>query len=141
MHYLNPTQESGRALMMRGIAGDIVMLNLLRFRKVADYSTSPELAPSSAISGVAAFQRYIEHALPFLHASGGELPDCRIGGFPLLTPHTHCLSFVAPHCAAGIRARNRGNPNMMRPSTANAVRRLVSEAMYPMAAGPTRIPA
>jgi len=73
MPYLEPTQESGRALMMRRIAGEIVMLNLLRFREVADYSTSPELAPSNTISGAAAYRRYIEHTLPFLHASGGEL--------------------------------------------------------------------
>lgn len=34
--YLEPTQESGRALFMRGIPGEVVMLNLLR-REVADY--------------------------------------------------------------------------------------------------------
>jgi hypothetical protein len=86
MHYLEPTQESGRALMMRRIAGDVVMLNLLRFREIADYSTSPELAPSTAISGAAAYQRYIEHTLPFLHASGGELVFLGSGGPLLIGP-------------------------------------------------------
>jgi hypothetical protein len=86
MHYLEPTQESGRALMMRRISGEIVMLNLLRFREVADYSTSPELAPSNTISGAAAYQRYIEHTLPFLHASGGELLFLGSGGPFLVGP-------------------------------------------------------
>ncbi len=50
-------QKSGRALLMRGIAGPVVKLNLLRFRGIADYSASPELAPSLPISGAAAFDR------------------------------------------------------------------------------------
>jgi hypothetical protein len=45
--YFEPTQESGRALVMRGIRGEVVMLNLLRFREVADYSANPELAPET----------------------------------------------------------------------------------------------
>jgi hypothetical protein len=43
--YLEPTRESGRALLMRGIPGEVVMLNLLRLRDVADYAANPELAP------------------------------------------------------------------------------------------------
>jgi len=72
-HYLEPTRESGRALLMRGIAGPVVMLNLLRFRAIADYSASPELAPSLPISGAAAFDRYVMHTLPLLRASGGDV--------------------------------------------------------------------
>jgi len=72
--------------MMRRITGEIVMLNLLRFREVADYSTSPELAPSNTISGAAAYQRYIEHTLPFLHASGGEMLFLGSGGPFLVGP-------------------------------------------------------
>ena len=63
--YLEPTRESGLALLMRGIAGPVVMLNLLRFRAIADYSASPELAPSAPISGAAAFDRYVLHTYPF----------------------------------------------------------------------------
>ena len=71
--YLEPTQESGRALFVRGITGPVVMLNLLRFRPIADYSASPELAPAGPISGEAAYRLYIAHTLPYLHASGGEI--------------------------------------------------------------------
>jgi hypothetical protein len=84
--YLEPTQDSGRALVMRRIPGDIVMLNLLRFHEIADYSTSPELRPSHPISGAAAFQRYIEHTLPFLRESGGELLLLGAGGPFLIGP-------------------------------------------------------
>jgi len=54
--YLTPTQELGQAFVARGITGSVVMLNLLRFRTIADYSASPELAPPTAISGAEAFQ-------------------------------------------------------------------------------------
>jgi len=40
------------------------MLNLLRFREVADYRATPALAPPAPISGADAFQRYIDHTLP-----------------------------------------------------------------------------
>ena len=84
--YLEPTQESGRALMMRQITGGVVMLNLLRFRKVADYSATPHLAPATPISGALAFQRYIDHTLPFLRESGGELLFLGEGGNFLIGP-------------------------------------------------------
>lgn len=71
--YLEPTRESGAALMRRCIPGEVVMLNLLRLREVADYSGAPELAPARPISGREALRRYIHHTLPFLRDSGGKL--------------------------------------------------------------------
>jgi hypothetical protein len=59
---------------MSGITGSVVMLNLMRFRAVADYSANPSLAPADApISGEAAYRLYMKHTLPFLEASGGEV--------------------------------------------------------------------
>lgn len=84
--YLAPTQESGRALVMRGIAGNLVMLNLLKFRDVADYSASPELSPAEPISGKAAYRLYMEHTLPHLQASGGEVLFYGKGGHFLIGP-------------------------------------------------------
>jgi hypothetical protein len=78
--YVEPTQESGRALVMRNIAGSVVMLNLLRFREIADYSATPELAPAAPITGAEAFQRYINETLPHLRESGGELLFLGEGG-------------------------------------------------------------
>ena len=49
------------------------MLNLLKFRDVADYSQHGNLAPESPITGEQAYLRYMQHTMPFLLASGGEL--------------------------------------------------------------------
>lgn len=84
--FLDPTQETGAALLARGIEGPVTMLNLLRLRAMADYGGSPELAPASAISGRQAYDLYIEHTLPFLHESGGELVYLGEGGAFLVGP-------------------------------------------------------
>ena|SRR5258708_2278204 len=86
VHYLEPTQDSGRALVLRRIPGEVVMLILLRYREVANYSTCPELAPGTPISGAAAFRRYIEHTVPFLRESGGDLLFLGAGGPFLIGP-------------------------------------------------------
>jgi hypothetical protein len=62
---LAPTNESGSTLIARAIEGEVVMLNLLRFREIADYSAHPHLAPGRPISGAAAFDRYVAHTLLF----------------------------------------------------------------------------
>src|SRR5947209_16571017 len=80
------TQAAGRALISRGIAGSVLMLNLLRFREIADYSATPELAPAEPISGAEAFNRYIAKTLPHLRASGGELLLVCEGGPFLIGP-------------------------------------------------------
>ena len=84
--YLMPTQEAGRNFVMRQIQGSVVMLNLLRFRKMADYSTTPDLTPDEPISGEQAYQLYIEHTLPFLTESGGEILFMGKGGHFLIGP-------------------------------------------------------
>jgi uncharacterized protein (DUF1330 family) len=84
--HLEPTQDAGRAFVQRRIAGEVVMLNLLRFRKVADYSRSPELAPNRPISGAEAYDRYIAHTMPYLRESGGELLFLGEGGRFLIGP-------------------------------------------------------
>ena len=84
--YLDVSETSGRALVMRELAGEVVMLNLLRFRAVADYSASPELAPAAPISGAEAYDRYIACTLPHLRKSGGELLFLGRGGPFLIGP-------------------------------------------------------
>lgn len=78
--YLEPTQASAIALFGRKISGPVVMLNLLRFRRLADYAADPDLAPISPITGAEAFDRYIEGTLPHLRASGGEVVFMGSGG-------------------------------------------------------------
>jgi hypothetical protein len=84
--YLEPTQDAGSSFMIRGIAGEVVMLNLLRFHETADYSATPHLEPDEPISGAAAYDRYIEHTLPFLRESGGEVEFIGEGGDFLIGP-------------------------------------------------------
>lgn len=86
--YLQPSQRAGKDFVQRGIEGPVTMLSLLRFRDVADYRASPDLAPATPISGAQAFQRYIRHTLPFLHESGGDLILLASGG-PLLIGPEH----------------------------------------------------
>ena len=85
-HYLEPTQEAGAELFRRNIAGEVVMLNMLRLREFADYTSNPELAPEKQISGRDALQKYIELTLPFLKKSGGDLLLLGEGGKFLIGP-------------------------------------------------------
>jgi len=84
--YLDPTQAAGRAFFSRNIEGPIVMLNLLRFRAVADYAAHPELKPAAPISGAEAYDRYITHTMPHLLKSGGEILFYGDGGEYLIGP-------------------------------------------------------
>ncbi len=84
--YLEPTQKSGAALFSRRIEGEVVMLNLLRFREVADYSHHPELVPDRPISGREAYQKYIDHTRPLLEATGGGIMFLGEGGSFLIGP-------------------------------------------------------
>jgi len=84
--YLEPTPASGRAFVMRRLSGSVVMLNLLRFRAVADYASAPQLAPASPLSGEAAYRLYMAHTLPYLQKSGGEILYCGRGGPFLIGP-------------------------------------------------------
>ncbi len=84
--YLEVTQEAGRDFLLRGIQGEVVMLNLLRFRGVADYSAAPELEPDEPISGRRAYELYMDHTLPFLQESGGRLDLVAEGAGFLIGP-------------------------------------------------------
>jgi hypothetical protein len=85
-HYLDPTEESATELFSRNITGEIVMLNLLRFREVADYTGFPDLKPGQPISGREAYQKYIDHTLPFLRESGGDMRFLGEGGKYFIGP-------------------------------------------------------
>jgi uncharacterized protein (DUF1330 family) len=86
VRYLEPTRASGGALMQRAIQGPVIMLNLLRFRTLADYSHSPHLAPGNPISGAEAYDRYVAHTMPYLIRSGGAVLFSGDGGQFLIGP-------------------------------------------------------
>ncbi len=73
VQYIEPTQESGRRFFTNNIRGEVIMLNLLRFREWADYTQSPALKPITPVTGTEAFDRYIALALPCLRRTGGDL--------------------------------------------------------------------
>lgn len=83
---IEPTQQQGRAFILRGLGGPVVMLNLLRYRAVADYSATPPLCPASPMTGEAAYGLYMAHTLPLLEASGGRLLFFGHGGEFLIGP-------------------------------------------------------
>ena len=84
--YLAPSVEAATALIRRGHAGPLVMMNLLRFRQIADYAETPDLAPEAPISGAAAFESYVAATLPHLEAAGGAILFRGTGGPWLIGP-------------------------------------------------------
>jgi hypothetical protein len=84
--YLDPSDENARRLFQRRIAGPVTMLNLLRFRTVADYRAHPELAPPAPVSGLEAYEAYVRHTMPFLAASGGSVEVFATGGHVFVGP-------------------------------------------------------
>ncbi|GGG16161.1 hypothetical protein GCM10011344_15900 [Dokdonia pacifica] len=71
--YLDVTPEAGRNYFSNPPKGEIVMLNLLKFKDIANYSQTPALTPETPISGKEAYQLYMEHTLPFLKEAGSEV--------------------------------------------------------------------
>mgnify|MGYP002713023250 CR=1 FL=1 len=49
------------------------MLNLLKFRTIADYTNLEELEPAQEISGEEAYQMYIDSTLPELEKAGSRI--------------------------------------------------------------------
>jgi uncharacterized protein (DUF1330 family) len=84
--HIDPTEAAGRTLMLRGLSGPVVMLNLLRFREIADYAAAPDLAPEQPISGAVAYDLYVAHTLPWLERSGGAVLFEGTGGDVLVGP-------------------------------------------------------
>jgi len=93
--FLEPSDESTRRLFGRAIEGPVTMLNLLRFREVADYSSFSELAPAEPTSGRRAYEAYIRHTLPFLEASGGSVTFYGFGGHNFIGPPEERWDLVA----------------------------------------------
>lgn len=71
--HIEPTPAQLEQFIADDPGGSPVMLNLLRYREVADYSDSPELDPGEPISGREAYQRYSAGVLPILAALGGGI--------------------------------------------------------------------
>jgi len=84
--YVQVSPDAGAALLSRNLTGPIMMLNMLSFREIADYSATPDLAPEIPISGEEAYRRYSVHTLPLLQAAGGSVEYSGTGGRYLIGP-------------------------------------------------------
>ncbi|WP_420573556.1 DUF1330 domain-containing protein [Kordia sp.] len=72
--YIDATPDAGKDFYQNfHDKGKVVMLNLLKFRKIADYSNIEALKPESDITGEEAYQLYIENTLPELKKAGGRI--------------------------------------------------------------------
>jgi uncharacterized protein (DUF1330 family) len=71
--HIEPTAAQLERFIADDPGGSPVMLNLLRYREVADYSESPELAPDGPVSGRDAYTAYTEGVLPILAGLGGGI--------------------------------------------------------------------
>ena len=85
-NFIDVTPEAGKALFMQNPKGELIMLNLLRFKDVADYSAFPDLLPDTPISGKDAYDLYIEHTLPILREYGGDVIYSGTGSEYLIGP-------------------------------------------------------
>ena len=107
-HYLEASQESGKEFYMNfQQKGKVTMLNLLKFRPVADYSEFDTIRPNERISGREAYDRYMECTLPHLTEAGGRViffgdskhfligPDSESWDAVLLVEHQSVEAFMA----------------------------------------------
>lgn len=106
--HLHPNEESGKRFYMDfHDQGSIIMLNMLRFNKVADYTGLENIKPHSPISGEQAYQLYMKETLPFIQEAGSELlfygksnhfligPEAEKWDLVLLVKHPSVAAFMA----------------------------------------------
>lgn len=72
--YIAPDPESGKKFYQDfHDKGEVVMLNLLKFKEKADYRDWPSLKPHTEITGKEAYQLYINKTLPILKKIGSRV--------------------------------------------------------------------
>lgn len=79
-----PAQLAGLGALDPG--APVVMLNLLRFREVADYSAHPDLAPGEPISGADAYRRYGDAVQDHLVQAGAAIEYLATAGPAVIGP-------------------------------------------------------
>lgn len=72
--YLEASPEAGNKFYQHfHDNGRFVMLNLLKYRAIADYSGLDEIEASQALSGEEAYRLYMEYTLPLLEKAGSKV--------------------------------------------------------------------
>ncbi len=73
-NYIDATQELGKQFYMDyHDKGKIVMLNVLKFKTIADYSGIEHLKPAQEITGEEAYHLYMKETMPFIEAAGSKV--------------------------------------------------------------------
>lgn len=71
--YIDVSEEAGKVFFTSDLKGEIVMLNLLKYRDYADYSIGEHLAPKNKITGKEAYRLYMQEVLPLLKNAKSEV--------------------------------------------------------------------
>lgn len=92
MHYLRPNPAQIQSFRS-GLDPEtpVTMLNLLRYREIADYSEHPDEAPCS---GAEAYARYSALAVPCVEAHGGRVRFSGQAKELVIGPETECWDAV-----------------------------------------------
>lgn len=73
-NHIDASPEAGKEFYLNfHDKGKVVMLNLLKFRTIADYTKLEELRPIKDISGEEAYQLYLKGTLPELEKAGSRI--------------------------------------------------------------------
>lgn len=85
-HHLTPAPENLGAFVQRGLSGSVTMLNLMRFRDVADYPAASNTGGQEGVTGTSAYGRYIDATTELIAKAGGEVILSGEGGNFLIGP-------------------------------------------------------
>lgn len=107
-NYIDVSPDAGRKFYQDfNGKGRVVMVNLLKFRKIADYSKAEGLRPQESISGEDAYALYMQHTLPHLKEAGSRVlyfgkcgnfligPTTKSWDAVLLVEHESVQKFIA----------------------------------------------
>lgn len=74
VNYLDASEESGKEFYRRfHNKGRIVLLNLLKFKEIADYTSHGNIKPTVEITGEEAYRLYLESTIPELEKVGSRI--------------------------------------------------------------------
>lgn len=74
VNYLDANEESGKEFYRRFYnKGRIVLLNLLKFKEIADYSSLRNIKPAVEITGEEAYRLYLESTILELEKVGSRI--------------------------------------------------------------------
>lgn len=90
-----PTQLEALAERAATLTGPIRMVNLLRFREVADYGDAPDPGAGGPSTGAEAYGRYGEIAMKEVAAVGGSQFEAAVGQMTVIGPEDDVWDLVA----------------------------------------------